>query len=476
MTLTVTFDAANSRVQLAATGLPVLPGLLMWVERRVSGGAWTPVRGGFPTEATGTGTIDLDDYEFVPNQQNEYRIRTDIVYDTFTRTVADSWGTADSGQVYTQAGGVATDYSVGSGIGVMEATTTNFLRAQYVTVVPDTDSVVDVAVDQVATGAELHVGLTARRSAGPDFYFADVRFETDSTIQLTIGKRVSGVQTALDIFLSDLTYVPDQFFRLRFKVQGGFLYAKVWDPTEDEPGNWQVTFADSELPGGSRVAPRSYSAFGNTNTNPDMLFDNFHSLDIGSNPTHSILETANVTPTQTETWLKFPLRPFLNRVVNHCDWTEEVRPARGSVFEILGRRDPVAVTEVRGSRRFTSILAAEDASEADDIELSLSFGGVIFLQTPGDRTVCSLTRRAQPKPLYAFVGDVTIRHLRGVAPYIIELPLIEVAPPSPELAAVSVTWLGIQNAFATWGDVISTFPTWLDVISYLSDPSDEVVG
>lgn len=476
MALTATFDATNSRVQLAATGLPVLDGLDMYVERQVSGGAWTPVRGGFPIEATVTGTINLDDYEFVPNVQNDYRIRTAVLYDAFGRTVATGWGSADSGQAYTQAGGSSSDYSVGSGFGVMEATTTNFLRAQYVTVAADVDATVDVAVDQVATGAELHAGLTLRRSAGPDFYFADVRFETDSTIQMTIGKRVSGNQTALDVFLSDLTYVVGQFFRLRFKVQGGFLYAKVWDPLDDEPGNWQLTVADSELPNGSRVAPRSYSAFGNTNTNPDFRFDNLHATDITSTPASSILDTASVTPAQSATWLKFPLRPFLNRPVTLCDWTSEVRPARGAVFEVLGRRNPVAVTEVRGSRRFTSFLAADDADESDAIELSLSFGGVVYLQAPGDSTRCGLTRRVQPRSMYAFVGDVTLHHLRGVAPYVIDLPMVEVDAPSPELAAVGVTWLGLQNEFATWGDVIAFFPTWLDVLQYVSDPSDEIVG
>lgn len=176
-----------------------------------------------------------------------------------------------------------------------------------------------------------------------------------------------------------------------------------------------------------------------------------------------------VTPAQTATWLRSVLRPFLDRPVTVADWSEVETPARGAVFEILSRRDPIAVTELRGSRRFVLTLDAADATEADALDDFLSFGDVVLLQTPGP--ACPVPR------VYAYVGDVTRQIVSRKSPRRrLQLPLTEVAAPDPALVGYSATWGGITAAFATWTTVTTTFATWTALNQYVSLPVDEIVG
>jgi hypothetical protein len=179
--------------------------------------------------------------------------------------------------------------------------------------------------------------------------------------------------------------------------------------------------------------------------------------------------TATVTPDITQVWLKSIARPFLNRTVTVTDWSDVTQPARGAVLDVIGRRRPVAINEVRGSRRYNLTLVTDDTDEADALELMLSFGDTLLIQPPAD---CPI-----PAPLYAWAGDVTTarRSTRGPRRYI-TLPLVEVDAPAPELVGYTVTWGGIVSAFSTWADVQSEFTDWLAVQEYVSDPSDETVG
>lgn len=178
---------------------------------------------------------------------------------------------------------------------------------------------------------------------------------------------------------------------------------------------------------------------------------------------------ATVVPALDRIRLVFPLRPYLSRDVTVTAWSDVTRPARGTVLEVLGRRAPVALTEVRGSRRFDLTVVTEDPAAADALELALSFGDVVLLQTPPGCVV--------PGPLYAFVGDAATarRTARGARRYL-TLPLTEVAAPDPALAGSSITCLGVLGAYATCADLLAAFDSVLSLLQSVSDPLDEVVG
>lgn len=186
-------------------------------------------------------------------------------------------------------------------------------------------------------------------------------------------------------------------------------------------------------------------------------------------PTYSY--TATVTPTLDAVWLKSIARPFLNRAVQVVDFSDVELPARGGLFEVLGRRAPIAVSDVRGSRRYTLTLRAATVEEARAIELFLSFGDVLLVHVPDDCPV--------PRSMFAAAGDVTIgragsRH--DTEQRYIAIPLTEVAAPAADLVGYTVTWAGIVAGFTDWAEVLTDFPTWADVLQYVSAPEDEVVG
>ncbi len=179
---------------------------------------------------------------------------------------------------------------------------------------------------------------------------------------------------------------------------------------------------------------------------------------------------AVVTPTLDGVWLVNVARPFVNRRVTVAGWAEVTRPARGAVHEVLGRVLPVAVTEVRGSRRFTLTLVAADQAEADAIELALSFGDTVFLQIPSPD--CPI-----PGPMHVFVADVTTsrRSQRGVRRYL-SLPLTEVDGPDSGVVGATITWQGVLSAYPTWADLLAAKTGWLSLLESISAPADEVTG
>lgn len=185
-------------------------------------------------------------------------------------------------------------------------------------------------------------------------------------------------------------------------------------------------------------------------------------------PTYSY--TATVTPALDAIWLKSIARPFLNRTITVTDFSEVALPNRGGTFQVLGRRAEVAVTEVRGSRRYSLQARTETLQEAEALELALSFGDVALVHVPDGCVV--------PRSIYALIGDVSIarppKH-DSEARYF-TLPLTEVAAPAAELVGATATYAGLASAFATYADLAAALPTYLDVAEYVAAPSDEIVG
>lgn len=178
----------------------------------------------------------------------------------------------------------------------------------------------------------------------------------------------------------------------------------------------------------------------------------------------------DIAGTLDRVWLKSPTRPFLNREITIVGWSDVATPARAGVFDVLGRRLPVAVTEVRGSRRFSLELRAADAGEADALRLFFSFGDVVFLHVPADCEV--------PGSLYAAVGQVAEsrvgRHDTSARRFFLDLT--ECAMPDPSIVGNSITWTGVMSEWATWADLFGEVATWADLLDTVSDPADEVVG
>ncbi|MGY3341209.1 hypothetical protein ACVW0K_007402 [Streptomyces filamentosus] len=196
------------------------------------------------------------------------------VADTFTRTVASSWGTADAGGAWTQGGGTAADFAVAAGVGTHTLATTNVSRRTTLPGVhPDFDLSVTVACSAVATGAPIFGGLVARVVDVDNLYYARLEFTTTGAVALYLRERAAGVETTLASATLPYTYTAGAGFRLRFQGTGTSLQARAWPVADIEPGVWQVGATDSTLTAAGSVGCRSISSTGTTNVSPVIRYD-----------------------------------------------------------------------------------------------------------------------------------------------------------------------------------------------------------
>lgn len=181
--------------------------------------------------------------------------------------------------------------------------------------------------------------------------------------------------------------------------------------------------------------------------------------------------TVSITPILETVWLKSIFRPFLNRPVQVlADFDAVERDFRGGVFDILGQQRPIAVTDFRGSRRWTLRFATETPTEAFDVDVMLASGDPLFLQIPGDSTL--------PIPSMHIVVDQSTAMLKRFFSdkRAWTLPFVEVQPPGPDVIGSTSTWQTVINAYATWQDVIDDNATWTDVLELVGDGSSVIVG
>jgi hypothetical protein len=194
---------------------------------------------------------------------------TPAVLDTFTRTVANGWGTADTGQTWTTSGGSAADYSTQGTDGVHSLGAINSNRF---TLVPsptaDVDLQMDVATSALATGGPQYTHLIARATDVNNHYNARIAFNADQSLTLVLEKRVGGAQTDLATVPIPGTHAAGVFFTLRFQVQGATLRAKAWPRGQVEPPIWQATATDTSQTAAGSIGVRSILDGANTNTLP----------------------------------------------------------------------------------------------------------------------------------------------------------------------------------------------------------------
>lgn len=204
---------------------------------------------------------------------------TGTVYDTFTRTAASSWGSTESGWVWTNEGGAASDFNVTSGRGTHTLTSVNVSRRSHADVLlRDIDVQADIQTSALATGAAITGALLARYGDGNNLYMARLTFNTNQTVDLQLRKRVASTETDLGTFTLPLTHVANTNVRLRFQIFNSELRARAWTPTLAEPTSWQLRATDTDLSGLGAVGFRSILISGNTNVNPIVRYDNLEML------------------------------------------------------------------------------------------------------------------------------------------------------------------------------------------------------
>lgn len=177
-------------------------------------------------------------------------------------------------------------------------------------------------------------------------------------------------------------------------------------------------------------------------------------LDEGS----QVVTTATVLRLGAEDrpWIKVIADPASNvRVVLLDEPVEITRPARTALYDVQGRSDPVVVSDVAGSRRFTVRVVVEGDAAADDLDETLALGTPIYLQVPPGGPVPSI---------YGSVGEFSrVRSRRRSDRWIFTLPLVEVAAPPPTIAGTFATWASVLSDYASWDALLAGESTWREV-------------
>jgi hypothetical protein len=173
--------------------------------------------------------------------------------------------------------------------------------------------------------------------------------------------------------------------------------------------------------------------------------------------TDTVVAQAVVTTSQVlaDVWVKYIASPSLNTKVTLIGWGDISRASRTALYDVKGRPDPIAVTDVHSSRRVEVQLRTSTVADGDALDHALSSGAPLFLHVPITVALPSL---------YAVAGDYSYSRpsLRSAVRHW-NLPLTEVAAPPPSVTGSAVTCQTILDGYATCADVLAAFATCQDL-------------
>ncbi|HEX3815633.1 MAG TPA: PKD domain-containing protein [Mycobacteriales bacterium] len=176
---------------------------------------------------------------------------TVVASDTFGRTVANGWGSADSGGVWTPSG-TATNFAVNGGAGKITMGSAGAGPSEYLNSVSTTDTDLQVAfsANKASTGNGTYFYFIGRKIASVGDYRAKVRILSNGTVGIAISKFIGSTETATvpEKIVPGLTYTAGQVLQLRFDATGTSpttLGAKVWASGTTEPTGWQISATDA---------------------------------------------------------------------------------------------------------------------------------------------------------------------------------------------------------------------------------------
>jgi hypothetical protein len=463
---TLTYDATLSRVRIAADGFGQAAVAL--IERSTNQVSWTPVRGGESAAVT-AGAVQLDDYEFTPGVANYYRIT--VARDAHTAGIAFAGAPASANNA-----------------AVVPALPTS-ARAKYLILLfagirDESAGVIGVPAGYTTLWSAGHIKLMAKVHSGteaaPTVTVSGGAAGSDVQAQTFAVRNVAATVTASAAQLNPASAVAIAYPTLNPVRPHQVLMALGWAKDDWTSVNTLVGFTEigdaSSTIGNDQGmvwdwAQQMTAAAATVPAGSFALVGGTSAISRGAlvalAPLNTVL-TRSVVPTQTGVWIKNLTRPFLNRQVTVVGHSDIEMPDRTGLHEIIGRSFPVAVTDVRGSRRQTLTLMFPTLALADEFRECLATGGPIFLQVP--TTGC-------PFPgMYAVVGTTTIHKMsqRGVRRYF-TLPLTEVAAPASTLIGATLTYQTVLSSYASYDALLAAEGSYNGLMEGIGTPADVVV-
>lgn len=166
-----------------------------------------------------------------------------VAKDTFGRTVAGGWGSADQGGAWS-VGGTPAQFSVGGGRGVINLTTSTTQTATLGSVSRTSATIsATFAVDKIANGQ--YIALVGRQ-VGAGQYLLRLKIATGGAATLYVLN--GGTLIGASYPVPGLTITPGVDYTIKFQVQGTGttnMAAKMWAASGAEPAGWQLTRTDT---------------------------------------------------------------------------------------------------------------------------------------------------------------------------------------------------------------------------------------
>lgn len=209
-----------------------------------------------------------------------------VAQDGFGRTLASSWGSADTGGAWTKSGTGTTPESVAGGAGVLDLNAATGVSMNLAsTSLADGVSTVDYVAGGGPETGTLYAAFEARRT-GALMYRLNVLHRPDGAVWLTIQRTDTSPGTLATVTSTGLTWEAGSAFHLKFEVSGTSpvsLRGKVWEGGTTEPAAWSIEHLDATpeaVTAAGSVGLYGYRSSGATERAP-LSFDNFLVQNLG---------------------------------------------------------------------------------------------------------------------------------------------------------------------------------------------------
>lgn len=202
------------------------------------------------------------------------------ITDLFSRTVANGWTVADTGETWSNFGGANSDYAVAGGVGTITHTSKNVLREEELnTTQADFEFYVENSIPVVATGDLIIFDARVRYVDSNNHYLVRMNWGLTGGAAIQCVKVVAGVGTLLGSNPpSGGNYVANDKYSIRARFNGPSILIKCWKTSTVEPNGWTLTLTDATFTTGKF---RLTSFIMPTNTNALNIVHSFDSLQIG---------------------------------------------------------------------------------------------------------------------------------------------------------------------------------------------------
>ena len=398
-----------------------------------------------------------------------------LVLDTFTRTVAAGWGTADSGQPWTVTSGAAADHSVNGTRGVHTTTTINSVYEDTLDAgSPNVRFYAEIRVPVLPTGAQINTRHEFRRTDGNNYYAALVEFMTSGAVQLSLVKIVAGVQT----FLSAVnigTHVAGDSWAIVAQGWGSQIQLTGWKLINPMPTSPSATYTDTSLTTGTLIGARTRRDTGNTNGVVAVTWDNVQVTDVCADLVPIEVCTENFTIECDGCFrLGDPVRPCNDVRVCLCangvdcgatgglffaGMSPDIYASNSGNLLPVNAKYPIVISRTRRAAAGQLDIVATSFAARDDLLALLDPGGPLLWRGPAEFGTGDRYISVGDVPVAPQIADLTIQ------PRLMPLPFLATkAPVGPTLGVCGARVMDLCDVYDTWDELIAAGLTWADLL------------